>query len=138
MKTTNKIFTTMIIALFMITAINTNTFAQKVEKYSECKIKVSATCNSCKAKIEKNIAFEKGIKDVNVDLETKVATLKYKSGKTNPEKLLKAIEKLGYKAKLVKCNDKATIDNEKCDDPSPCNASCSDKKSGKSSFCDKK
>ena len=123
MKSTNKIFTAMIIALFLITAINTNVSAQKAEKYDECKIKVSAECNSCKDKIEKNIAFEKGIKDVNVDLETKVVTLKYKPDQTNPEKLLKAIEKLGYKAELVKSEDKATGDSKKCNDPSPCKKS---------------
>ncbi|MCD4774253.1 MAG: heavy-metal-associated domain-containing protein [Bacteroidales bacterium] len=131
MKTTNKIFTVMIIALFMITAINTNVSAQKAEKYDECKIKVSATCNSCKAKIEKNIAFEKGIKDVTVNLETKVATLKYKSDKTNPEKLLKAIEKLGYKAELVK-PIKATEKLKKCNEPVPCRKKkCGDNKGGK-------
>lgn len=130
MKSTNKIFTAMIIALFLITAINTNVSAQKAEKYDECKIKVSATCNSCKDKIEKNIAFEKGIKDVNVDIETKVATLKYKPDQTNPEKLLKAIEKLGYKAELVKCNDKATGDHKKCNSTVPCKETkCCDKKS---------
>jgi len=131
MKSTNKIFTAMIIALFLITAINTNGSAQKTEKYDECKIKVSATCNSCKEKIEKNIAFEKGIKDVNVDLETKVATLKYKPDQTNPEKLLKAIKKLGYKAELVKSEDKATGDSKKCNDPSPCKKSKSCCKKGK-------
>ena len=133
MKTTNKIFSVMAIVLFMVTAVNTNSFAQEAKKYDECKIKVEANCNSCKAKIEKNMAFEKGIKDVNVDLETKVATLKFKTEKTSPEKLLAAVQKLGYKAKLVKSDTKVKSDLNKCNDPAPCKKTNS--KSKKSGCC---
>ena len=131
MKTTNKILSTMLITLFIITMANLNSFAQEVKKYDECKIKVEANCNSCKAKIEKNMAFEKGIKNVNVNLDTKVATLKYKTEKTSPEKLLAAVQKLGYKAELVK-PIKATEKIKKCNEAIPCRKKkCGDKKSNK-------
>lgn len=113
MKTKN--ITSIIIAFFMLTVLNSNTLAQKAKKYEECKIKVSATCNSCKEKIMKNIAFEKGVRDIHVDLDTKIATIKYKIGKTNSEKLIKAIEKLGYSAKLINSNDKFTVDIDECE-----------------------
>jgi len=58
----------------------------------------SITCNNCKKKLEENIPFEKGIKDMKVDVETKKVTVTYDPAKTDPEKIRAAIEKLGYKA----------------------------------------
>lgn len=119
----------MTLTLFMVTVANTNSFAQKADKYDECKIKVSATCNGCKTKIEKNIAFEKGIKDINVDLKTKIATIKYKKDKNNPDNLLKAVEKLGYNAEIVKSKNNTIKNSKKCNELVPCRKkSCKEKK----------
>jgi copper chaperone CopZ len=62
---------------------------------------VSMTCENCVAKIEKNIAFEKGVKDLVVDLKTKTVTISYKNKKTNPDKLEKAIKDLGYTTERI-------------------------------------
>jgi copper chaperone CopZ len=80
-------------------------FAQdqpKDDKTATMKCWVSMTCENCKAKVEKNIAYEKGVKDLQVDLPSKIVTIKYRTDKTSPEKLTKAIQKLGYKAEVVK------------------------------------
>jgi periplasmic mercuric ion binding protein len=61
----------------------------------------SMTCEKCVAKIEKNIPFEKGVTDLQVDLPTKMVTITYKPEKTSPEKLEKALKKLGYKTEIV-------------------------------------
>lgn len=129
MKIKKSILTTIIITIFMITGLNSEIFAQKETKYSECKIKVHATCPSCKQKIEKNIAFEKGVKDISVDIKTQTTIIKYKADKNTPENLLKAIKKLGYKAELLKNdnNDGIRI-NDSCDEPcksSGCSGECS-------------
>ncbi|MDR2823579.1 MAG: heavy-metal-associated domain-containing protein [Prevotellaceae bacterium] len=57
---------------------------------------VSMHCEACKSKIEKNISWEKGVKDLNVDLDKKIVTVTYDTGTTNKATLQKAIEKLGY------------------------------------------
>jgi len=57
---------------------------------------VSMTCENCKKRIEKNIAFEKGVTDMKVDLPAKTVTIEYKENKTDSVKLKNAIEKLGY------------------------------------------
>ena len=62
---------------------------------------VSMDCENCKAKVEKNIAFEKGVKDLKVDLKTKTVVVTYKPKKTNPEKLEKAIKKLGFEVEII-------------------------------------
>ncbi len=48
-----------------------------------------------------NLPQEKGIKDVNCDLSTKEVTVTYQKDKNNPDDIKKAIEKLGYTAKVV-------------------------------------
>lgn len=63
---------------------------------------VSMTCENCQKKIEKNIAFEKGVTDMKVDLAKKTVKLEFKKSQTTIEKLQKAIEKLGYEVKIHK------------------------------------
>lgn len=55
-------------------------------------------CQNCAKKINENIAFEKGVTDLKVDLEKQTITITYDMSKTSKENLAKAIEKLGYKA----------------------------------------
>lgn len=53
-------------------------------------------CESCVKKVNENIAFEKGVKDLKVSLEDQTVTIKYDASKTDEAKLASAIEKLGY------------------------------------------
>ncbi|MBT4399360.1 MAG: heavy-metal-associated domain-containing protein [Bacteroidetes bacterium] len=62
----------------------------------------SMDCENCQAKIEKNIAFEKGVKDLKVDLKSKLVTVQYRSDKTSEAKIEKAIKKLGFKTEIIK------------------------------------
>lgn len=57
---------------------------------------VNLHCHNCQAKLEKNIHWEKGVKDMKVDLENKQVTITYDPKKTDEDKLAKAIEELGF------------------------------------------
>ncbi len=59
-------------------------------------------CQGCCDKIMKNIAYEKGVKDIVCDLKTKTVTVTYDANKTDIPTLLKAFEKIGKPAKVVK------------------------------------
>lgn len=59
-------------------------------------------CQKCVNKINDNLAFEKGVKDLKVDLKTHTITVKYDTSKTSVEKLAAAIKKLGYNAEVKK------------------------------------
>ena len=63
---------------------------------SEVTFSVHLHCANCVKKVEENIAFEKGVKDMKVSLDHQTVYLKYDSSKTSEEKLKNAIEKLGY------------------------------------------
>ena len=58
-------------------------------------------CQGCCDKIMKNIAFEKGVKDIVCDLKTKTVTVTYDANKTDIPTILKAFEKIGKPAKVV-------------------------------------
>lgn len=60
--------------------------------------KTSIHCQNCVKKINENVAFEKGVKDLKVSLDEKLVTITYNPSKTDEAKLAKAIEKLGYSA----------------------------------------
>ena len=49
----------------------------------------------------KNIAWEKGVKDLVCDLQKKTVTVTYDTRKTDLETLLKAFEKIGKPATLL-------------------------------------
>lgn len=53
-------------------------------------------CENCVKKVQENIAFEKGVKDMKVSLEDQTVALKYDASKTSEATLKAAIEKLGY------------------------------------------
>ena len=63
---------------------------------------VSMSCENCKNRIEKNLAYEKGVKNLEVDLSKKTVTIEYDTEKTTPDNLKSAIQNLGYTATTFK------------------------------------
>ena len=57
-------------------------------------------CQGCCDKIMKNIAFEKGVKDLVCDVKSKTVTVTYDADKTDVSTLLKAFEKIGKPAQV--------------------------------------
>lgn len=55
-------------------------------------------CNNCENRIKEGLKFEKGVKDIKTDLETKTVTIEYDADKTNVENLVAAFAKIDYKA----------------------------------------
>lgn len=86
----------------IITLISFTAFAQKapikVSDGYKIEIKTSAVCEMCKDAIERDLTFEKGVKEVNLDVDTKVVTVIYNDKKTNAETIRERITKVGYNA----------------------------------------
>lgn len=77
------------------------------EKKATIKIKTSAECDMCKKRIEKEMAFIKGVKKAELDLATRVLTVTYQTKKTSPEAIKTAVSKIGYDADEMKADNKA-------------------------------
>lgn len=71
---------------------------EKKKNYEEVQIRTTAVCGMCEERIETNIAFEKGVKKVELDDKTKIVTIGFDPRKTDAGKLRTAISKLGYDA----------------------------------------
>lgn len=81
------------------------TSAKPKDQSREALFQTNLHCKNCAAKIQDNVAFEKGVKDLSIDVDAKTVRIVYNPSKTNVDKLAEAIRKLGYTAELIE--DKA-------------------------------
>lgn len=70
-------------------------------------IKTSGNCETCKETLEHNMKFEKGVKSVSFDIDSKNLSVQYDSKKTTIDALRKAVTKLGYDADSLPADPKA-------------------------------
>ncbi|TAE30874.1 MAG: heavy-metal-associated domain-containing protein [Cytophagales bacterium] len=89
---------TKLTALFSALLISFGLMAMTVADDKEVKIKTSAVCEMCKERIERNLSFEKGVKEAVLDVDTKVVTVKFNPSKTDVNKIKANINKTGYDA----------------------------------------
>jgi copper chaperone CopZ len=108
----------LVLLFFTITSINLN--AQPTKNKDIAIIKTNIFCDHCKecescgGRIEKGLAFEKGVKKVVIDEKEMTIAITYNPSKTNIENLKKAISKLGYDADDVKADPKAYAKLDEC------------------------
>ncbi len=105
--TKNALFT-FVCMLFIVTTAS----AQK--KQEEVKIKTSAICKMCKATIERQLAFTRGVESSDLDVPSKVVTVTYNPRKTNIASIKKAINESGYDADESPADPKAYNKLENC------------------------
>lgn len=91
---------------FLLLFLGISSFAQ-TKKPVTVEIQTSAKCEECKERIEKALAYEKGVKQAQVNLKNSIVTVTYLADKTSPEILRKAISLTGYDADSVKADTKA-------------------------------
>ena len=87
----------------------------------EMTVKSSIVCEMCKETIEEGLAYEKGIKRVQVDVEANTIYVKYNDKKLTETEIKELISKLGYAADEVK-PDKEAYNNLHgcCQKPGAC------------------
>ena len=93
----------LIITLALLLIAGTAAFAQDKKQKKQADILevtfvTTIDCKNCVKKVEANLPYEKGIKDMKVNLDDRTVWIKYDATKTDKEKLAAAIVKLGYEA----------------------------------------
>lgn len=78
--------------------------AKSEKKISTVVFTTDLDCHHCAQKVLNTIPYEKGIKDVQVDVPTKTVTVKFDAAKNSIEALTKAFT--GIKVKVVKAEEK--------------------------------
>lgn len=97
MKLMKRTASALILTLAMLVSFSAcSQVSQKKAELKEAKIKTTFHCANGKALLEKELAKEPGVKSVVADLETKVVSISYDASVTNQDKLVAAIEKIGY------------------------------------------
>ena len=73
---------------------------------------VDLHCQSCCDKIMKNIAFEKGVKDIVCDLQTKTVAVTYDANKPDVPTLQKAFARIGKPATTTPADTEKKADDK--------------------------
>ncbi len=102
-----KIILITLMSIMAALIINPAIAQQKKKNYEEVQIQTTAVCGMCEERIEGNIAYEKGVKKVELDDDTKIVTIGFDPRKTDADKLRTAISKLGYDADQVPADQEA-------------------------------
>jgi copper chaperone CopZ len=81
--------------------------AQKEKKTDTVQIRTSAVCDMCKETLEKAMAYEKGVKSSDLNVDTKMLTVVFDPAKTSAANIRKAVTDAGYDADEQPANTKA-------------------------------
>ncbi len=93
-----KIIVLCLVALFGIGMANAQQPKKAEKKSVTVEFVTNLDCAGCAKKIENTIPYEKGVKEVKIDVDTKVVTVTYDPAKTNNETLVKAFAKVKIEA----------------------------------------
>ncbi|WP_436516886.1 heavy-metal-associated domain-containing protein [Ekhidna sp. To15] len=88
--------------------LSISVFGQKepveVDDGFKVEIKTSAICEMCQYALEKDLAFEKGVKEATLNLDDKVMSITYNPKKTDAQTLRERITMVGYHADTLARN----------------------------------
>lgn len=93
-----KIILMCLVALFGIGIANAQEPKKGDKKSVTVEFVTDIDCAGCAKKVTNTIPYEKGVKDVQVDVAAKSVTVTYDPAKTNNETLVKAFAKIKIKA----------------------------------------
>ena len=93
-----KIILMCLVALFSVGIANAEEPKKGNKKSVVVEFVTDIDCAGCAKKVTNTIPYEKGVKDVQVDVATKTVTVTYDPAKTNNETLVKAFAKIKIKA----------------------------------------
>lgn len=79
------------------------TLLTNAAKTKTVKLKITGmTCAGCSNHVTKTLEEVKGVSTVNLEYPGDVATVEFDADKTTVEELITAVEKINYKAEIVK------------------------------------
>jgi len=102
-----KLISLIVISLFLVTNLSAQK-AQKVAKTPKTEtvvFSVKMDCESCLNKIKKQLAYEKGVKDLYLSLADDIVAIKFTPAKTDKEKLMAVIKKLEFEVTEIQSKE---------------------------------
>ena len=74
----------------------------QTEKRKTVTFIVKMHCMSCQQKVERNIAYEKGVLDLKANFRDSTVIVTFNPARTDEKKLIEALKKLGFDATIKK------------------------------------
>lgn len=93
-----KILLVCLVALFSVVVADAQQPKKGEKKSVTTTFVTDIDCEGCAKKVTNTIPYEKGVKDVQVDVPSKTVTVTYDPAKTNDETLIKAFSKIKINA----------------------------------------
>lgn len=120
-----KYFSVSMVALLVIVAgLKPIAALAKDDKTANLKMKVEVHCSDGKARLIEGLKKVDGVKTVNVDVPKKTVDINYDPTKTDKDKLVKAVEQLGFYTEFTpkdaKVPNKCTNEDAKKDPNHEC------------------
>lgn len=73
-------------------------------------------CAACEKVIKGNLRFEKGVQQIETNIQEQTVTVTYDADKTTPEKIQEGFKKFKYEARQLKPGEKVEVNTqESCD-----------------------
>jgi len=97
---TKHFFMTLLLGVFCL-SLSIPSYAQSgtlKRGEAEVTLSVEIDCPSCQKKIESRLPFERGVKDMKVNIEKQEVWILYQANRTDKDKLIDATKKLGFEA----------------------------------------
>ena len=85
-------------SILIMIAIFTVGLTFEQSKVETITIKTSAVCDMCKEKIENELNYTKGVKFAELEVETKMLTVKFKTDKISKDRIVSIVNSIGYDA----------------------------------------
>jgi mercuric transport protein len=105
----NRRNVTALLALVGLAVLSAGLLQAGEEAKATLDVKLSVrgmSCGGCVNAVKAALEKVKGVTKADVSLEKNEAVVTYDSGKTNPDELIKAVEKAGFKASVQKDEEK--------------------------------
>lgn len=100
-----KILLVCLVALFSVAVADAQQPQKSKKQTVTTTFVTDIDCEGCAKKVTNTIPYEKGVKDVQVDVPSKTVTVTYDPAKTNEEALVKAFSKIKINASAEGCAD---------------------------------
>ena len=87
--------------VFSALTLNAKSPKNKNANVAEVTYSVNLHCHSCVEKINANLPYIKGVKDLNVNLDEHTVWVKFNKSKTSVDLIARELVKMGYSVKVL-------------------------------------
>lgn len=71
-------------------------------RVAEVTLETNMECSVCENKVRQQLAYTRGVIDIDTDIETNTVVVKYRTRRTDVEKIIKSLAEIDFEAKEKK------------------------------------